>query len=80
MQASETRQALLTVSLDPCLKSVMGNIAVAGLGLSVVGALALCFEQSRYSDRVATESDFGMSALLADSWMMGVELSFSRQF
>jgi hypothetical protein len=46
VQASETRQAPLTVSLDPGLKSVMGNTAVAGLGSSVVGALALCFEQS----------------------------------
>ena len=31
------------------------------------------YEQSRYSDRAATESDFGMSAARADSWMMGVE-------
>jgi hypothetical protein len=30
-------------------------------------------EQSRYSDRAATDSDFGISAARADSWMMGVE-------
>ena len=33
----------------------------------------LRYEQSRYSDRAATDSDFDISAARADSWMMGVE-------
>ncbi|MDC1440291.1 S8 family serine peptidase [Planktomarina temperata] len=40
-QATETRQAPFTVSLAPGLNSVIGNAAMAGIGLSVVGALAL---------------------------------------
>ena len=72
-KASETRQTPLTVSLAPGLKSVIGIAAVAGRGLSVVGALALYYEHSRHSDRAATECDFGMSALRVDSWMMRVE-------
>ena len=38
-QATETRQAPFTVSLAPGLNSVIGNAAMAGIGLSVVGAL-----------------------------------------
>jgi subtilisin family serine protease len=40
-QATETRQAPFSVSLAPGLNSVIGNAAMAGIGLSVVGALAL---------------------------------------
>ena len=41
--------------------------------LNAANRFFLRYEQSRYSDRAATESDFGMSAARADSWMMGVE-------
>jgi hypothetical protein len=33
----------------------------------------LGYEQSRYSNRAATDSDFGMSGARAESWIMGVE-------
>jgi subtilase-type serine protease len=41
--------------------------------LNAANRFFLRYEQSRYSDRAATESDFGMSAARADSWMLGVE-------
>ena len=41
--------------------------------LNAANRFFLRYEQSRYSDRVATVSDFGMSAARAESWMMGIE-------
>ena len=47
-QASETRLSPLTAPFIPGLNSVMGNAAVAGLGVSVIAALAL-----RQTDQVS---------------------------
>ena len=40
-QSSEARQAPFALSLSPSLSTAIGNATVAGVGLSVVGALAL---------------------------------------
>jgi len=47
-QSSEARQAPFALSLSPSLSTAIGNATVAGVGLSVVGALAL-----RQTDQVS---------------------------
>jgi len=53
------------------------GIAKAELGLNATlndaNRFFFDYEQSRYSNRAATDSDFGMSGARAESWIMGVE-------